>query len=643
MEVLETQWTSERGAQAGWVLAGLPIGVAFLQAVASLTGYKVGNWPVIGPMASAIHSFEILSRASLIFFQETALVVFLFLLIAISWITVGITVFPNRFSLGGQRDTIRTGAVAFSAVLYIVLFFGVYLPLLGSDVGVLQQAAFFGIPFITSGVLVGTLSLYPVEGAVKDLERARQTLQKKRETFDSLVEDDIDRNVLDDFEQTLPEGDGTVAQARSELEEFEDEADELADDITSEEQKAAISKDRALLLKQRAKRLDPEGVVDDVAELLSNRVVDRVNAEYNPLTVRTPYNSEYELVNHRSTVTVRRVDGLGEAGNSRIHLSEIAKTIRNGVRNDSLDAKNAMLALLEIDEAVYGANGVVESLRDKEESFVDVVDEVESEIDGIKEDIDDLFESQVSNVLSRIYIDGAVNNVRTVDDVRNHVADGKELLAECRFDEAMRQAETASTIAREIHSALDDLWALTGRLADGREVVGIPPRNEYKHAVLPAEVFEKLRPALKSAYGAEYELEEGHNQLEVSYRDTMSEPEISFSSNPGEVISAAEGILGEIRTVAASDDAASDREVEVQYDGGQIPEFFKSEAALDCLRRFFDERSGLVAKANILEDDTRYITIRAPEETDIEQCMTEVIDEFESWAEISIQTDRNTR
>jgi hypothetical protein len=262
-------------ATAAWGVAGVPLVVTLVQTVLALldwTSATLGLRSLLDPLFGIAVVFE----AAVVFKQQPALVLVLFLLIAVAWVVQGAAMLVTE-----NRD-VAFAAAGFAALTYLVLFFGVYSALFSRGVGALQLAGFFAVPLVASGLVVGAVFAHDWSGDVVDrasgqLGDLETDVAAQREAFESAWATRI--GDLDDVATVAPSG---VATASEDRESFHETCDDLLDEVESlqaaDEQPSRL-RSEVSRLESRVDGLDPEGTVERIDQDLRRRVESGVRTE----------------------------------------------------------------------------------------------------------------------------------------------------------------------------------------------------------------------------------------------------------------------------------------------------------------------------------------------------------------------------
>lgn len=120
-----------------WGFAGIPILGTALQAVFAYSPRRAGEHVLLGPISDALRQLAILDRAALAFEADPAIIFGAFVVVAVGWLLVGVSMW---------RNSRRSAIVAAGIVTTFVLpFVGAYAPLLSAPVPRAHVAGFFSI------------------------------------------------------------------------------------------------------------------------------------------------------------------------------------------------------------------------------------------------------------------------------------------------------------------------------------------------------------------------------------------------------------------------------------------------------------------------------------------------------------------
>ncbi|MFW5958421.1 MAG: hypothetical protein ACOCQ3_00305 [Natronomonas sp.] len=120
-----------------WGFAGIPILGTALQAVFAYSPRRAGERALLGPISDALRQLEILDRAALAFEADPAIISGAFVLAAVGWFIVGVSMWRNS-----RRSSIVAAGVV---TTFVLPFVGAYAPLLSAPVSEAHVAGFFAI------------------------------------------------------------------------------------------------------------------------------------------------------------------------------------------------------------------------------------------------------------------------------------------------------------------------------------------------------------------------------------------------------------------------------------------------------------------------------------------------------------------
>lgn len=120
-----------------WGFAGFPILGTALQAVFAYSPRRAGERALLGPISDALRQLEILDRAALAFEADPAIIFGAFVVVSVSWLIVGVSMWRNS----------RGSAIVAAGVVttFVLPFVGAYAPLLSAPVPKAHVTGFFSI------------------------------------------------------------------------------------------------------------------------------------------------------------------------------------------------------------------------------------------------------------------------------------------------------------------------------------------------------------------------------------------------------------------------------------------------------------------------------------------------------------------
>jgi hypothetical protein len=573
----------------GWGIAGIPVVGTFLQASFALAGVQGRSVPVVGGIVEAIISMRVFNEAAILFKQSTAIVLVLFVLIALAWVGQGV-------AMGRLRNRDVTFACAgLVSVLFLALFFGVYAPLFSADVGAAGLGVFVATPFVAS---VGALGGAWARDWDADLEaetastvtRAAESLESKRAAFEDAVARQLDDEVLGTLAEYAP---SAAADARAAIEEEQAAYAELEGDLESVRSAggdAAASRERAIELRERVESRDPEAAVERIESRLEASVLDVVDRGDVEITVRSRYGATYDLVNLPSTF---REFELSPDGRST-HVDDVAHAIRSMTdREDAeLDEVTAALSRVEVHR-----ERIERHVEDAESSFHETSTAAETDLERTREELERL-EGAVRERVEALLIDGQDDTIESVHAVDESLREARQALHECRFDDARDRVRAARETAAGLLTTVQFFGSVASALGHGQERLSLP--SETSQAVASA-----VKPAFEREYDVEYRVtadaivlrardgdvapqsvqSQGVSSESVTESETQSRStHVDMESVVDEVLL----LLDELRDVLEPESRT------VHLETREVPSYVATEESVTALERFAGRHGDLI-------------------------------------------------
>jgi len=476
-----------------WAVAGVPLLVTLAQTVLALLDWTSQDIGVNGVLAP-VFGIDVVFEAAVVFKQQPAVVVGLFLLIAAAWVVQG-----AAMHVVGNRD-VAVAAAGFASVTYLALFFGVYSALFGRGIGAVQLGAFFLVPVAASLLLVGaavghdwsSTAAGRASGDLGDLEVA---VEDAEDTFDAAFEENV--GDLDALAAVAPSG---VSEAEAEREAFHDRCADLRADVEAVDsgtEDAGRVQSEVSRLSSRVEGLEPAAEADRIAGDLRRRVESGVRTEFGGFGVTSRYGGSYTLSN--LPTEYREVELPPDGG--AVHVEDLGDVLAR--RLETADSLSSVAGAVSV--AADHCDRVESYVADREDEIAGRIDEVNGRLDTVEEQVERLPEGvgdRVRDVLVENR-DGAVDGAAAVErDVR----DAKTALHDCKFDEADRLLDDATADSRTLVTAAEFLRSLAGRLEHGGSAVDVP-------ATVDESVVEAVAPAFESHYDTDVTVSEGRVEI----------------------------------------------------------------------------------------------------------------------------------
>jgi hypothetical protein len=589
-----------------------------LMALFGQTSASAGVEPVTGPLLSITVLFE----AAVIFKQSSGLVLGLFVLIAVAWATQGVTM--HRL----EHREATYGAATLGSVLFFVLFFGVYAPLYGGDAGIdpVQLGLFSLVPVIASGLMVYAAYDYPWSRTVDreaseeigeveaDLDRAERTF---RESFDRRLDD------YQSLAELAPDAVRTVEDRRREFDDQLGEARELIADCRAvsdpEERYSRVGDAR-----RRVDGLQPEATVDRIESGFRDRLADAVRREFGDVTVESSFGTPYEVVNLSTDFREFGLAGVDGA----VHVRELDRALVELVESDA----SVATVSAAVDDARRALDRIERHVADREEPVVAAVETAAADLDTVESELD-RDRLPFTDRLREIAVAGRTDATRGTRELRRELRRVRELLHDCEFDTARREAETVGEAADRLVVFVEfasSVWSAVDTRASGANV--------------PAELTDDLVSLLAAAVErAEEAVAVGHDdgRLVFEYADVTPEPatdndeEAEPASEPvtseeTETVAQADAVVDEVLYVLRELSTAAERgDTFLQYNLEELPSSMANPDVLVNLRRFVERQTDLFDRVDLQSPEPPgFLELTAVDDTDVEEAVTTTRERF---------------
>jgi hypothetical protein len=596
----------------------------FLQAVFALAGVQGRSVPVVGGVVEAIISMRVFREAAILFKESTAIVLVLFVLIALAWVGQGVAMGRLR-----NRDvTFACGGLV--SVLFLALFFGVYAPLFSADVGAVGLGVFVATPFVAS---VGALGGAWVRDWDEDLAaetastvtRATESLESKRTAFEDAVARRLGDEVLGTLEAYAP---SAVADARAAIGEERAAYEELEsglESVRSAGGDAAARRERAIELRERVESRDPEAAVRRIESDLETAVLDVVDRGDVAISVRSRYGSTYDLVNLPGTFREFEVTPDGRS----THVDDVAHAVRSMTDREDAGLGEVMEALSRVE---VHRERIERHVEDAESSFHEELSAAEGDVERTREELERL-EGAVRERVQELLIDGHDDAIESVHAVDASLRDARQALHECRFDDAREEVRAARETAAGLLTTVQFFGSVAGALGHGQERLS-----------LPSETSRTVAAAVQAAFEREYDVEYGVTDDAIVLRardgDGPSQPVQSTQASSG---SAAESepdsrpthvdmesvvdevllLLDELRDVLEPESRT------VHLETGELPSYVATEESVTALERFAGRHGDLVESVDAPASLPGIVDVRFAEETTGDVALDTLRERFE--------------
>lgn len=613
-----------RIAFACWFGAGIPILASFVQAVFALVGIDALDIPVVGTLKETLDTVEVLDVAGVVFRGSDTAVLVLFVLVALSWLAIGGTM----FLLGHRQGTYAASGLV---TLFLVLFLLVYSPLFFADVPLPQVLGFVSIPLVVVGVVWVGVSAYPWSETV-DAETAsvlsatRDRTNTALQTFQGKVGEATDEKTLEWVQHAAPEA---VEQFEQDVEEFERHCEDLlstADDI-AEGHIGSSSRERlqrAQQLLDEAASLEPNARAEQLLETLRNSLAQQLRDEFAELRITSRYGETYAVRNFRefAELDLRYVGGPPvQIGGERHELGE-----RLG------EAATTGVPLADLAQAVNRATDHIDQMEREitaqEDAFQTAVEETESELDGAREALSRM-DDRVAERLREILFEGRFGDEEppfpTAPDIRRRLEAAKEPLHACKFDQAI------SDVRKTAHDA-DRIKSIATFVADS-----VIPTVEHGSGSIPIPddvgqpVVGKLRPEMTRVYDITYEVENGRLEIGSNGDDTPTEPRVESTDQERQRRSSANEaasedvlyLLRELQNAAMKGEGTTTATLQL----GEYPEKFADSDLTEELATFCERQSD-VDHVELPEGDPGYLKFVVDEDSSARAVLEDVTEQY---------------
>lgn len=529
---------------AAWGLAGVPILATLIQTTLALLETTLGS-AGLGGIQTAIRSIAVFDAAAVLMWQSPAVLGVLFILIAAAWVAQGAAQFSQ-----GNRD-VTFAAAGLESVLFFVLFFGVYASMFGMSIPTIQVVGFFAVPFLASGASIGSALGHDwdeevVEEKSAELAAVSSDLDRKRESFEERHRQRV--GDLDGLADVAPTG---VERARDQRREFQQECDDVEADVESARGKPPEQlRAETASLRSRVDELDPEAAVDQIDEVLRDRLASGIRTTYGTVQCWSRYDRSYELVNLPGRLREVEIS----AFDISVHLDRIDDAlldrIEQGVALQSIAA-----AVAEVDAHV---ERVEEHVAEREVAFAETAKTAESDVETVKAKVE-RFDGRVGERLLELTVEGRHDDLPSVRGVEEQLEAGKDALHDCQFDDAERAAADATEDASDLVTLVEFLWSVVGTIDHGGERVSLPTGLD------PAPITE-LRPAFESEYDANFEVTD--DAVVLAYHDAPTATGGATAGADGTTAGTDAGSTGASEAGSADPVAESGRSRGVAAGGG---------------------------------------------------------------------------
>lgn len=605
-----------------WLVAGLPIVATFLQAVIALLGVDAISIPLIGELKQTLDVVEVFDAAGVVFRNNDVAVFGLFILVALSWIGVGV-------GMLGLHDRQLTYAAAGLVTVFLALFFLVYSPLFWEDVPALQLAGFVAIPVLAVGAIWLSVTSYEwtetLEAeTVELLAEARDRGETASHEFQQLIQQDADTKTLEWLAEVTPDA---VAEFEETTDAFHDQCQKIQDgaDRILEGDVDATSKSRhqrATQLRDEAAGLAPDERAETALETLRKNVAQELRTEFGDLEVTSQYGERYAIRNMGQYNELR----LTEIAGPPIQLGGDAHELGTRLA-DALESGTPLPDVArEIDRANSHIEEMTDEIRRQEATFDDHVSEIEtalSDADGALSRIDPTLGERLEEMLFEKRFGDDDPPFPTAIDVRTQVEDAKEALHDCRFERALRAVDESASDA-------DQIKQIVLFFTDS-----VVPTIEYGSGSIPipadvgSTIIEKLQPEMQKVYDAGYTIQNG--TLHVESTETSAPSSAAESTEESQQSRSGGGpppedvlyLLRELRRVASESESRGTATLQL----GEYPEKF-SDSELTAELAAFCSRQSNIMEVEVPDTEPGYIEVTVTPEESVSRVLKRLCDRY---------------
>lgn len=604
-----------------WLLAGLPIIGAFIQALVALTGTAADTLPVIGVLKASLQSIAVFDAAGVVFESSSTIVFLLFVLITLAWVTQAVSTYVLR-----NRE-LSLGAAGFVS-LFLVLFVLVYLPLFEQDIPVIQTSGFLLIPLVAAVASWAAVLSYAWDVTLDDearelLSEARATVRSARTEFDERAEREASEKTRERLRTLTSEG---VDQFEANVETFHEESDELLAEIErltddSGEMSSRERRERATQLVETAAELDPDRRIEHALSELRSAVIDGIHAEFGDLHCVSRYGQAYAVRNLRAynELALPGIDGPPVQVGGNEH--ELADRLAAAVEDHSLeDVARAVTAsrdhIDELERRIDSAEADVSSTLDELERELDLVDEQVAAVDG-----------SAGERLRELLVEGRLSDdehsVPTVPSVEATARSAKDELHDGNFERALQHARSALDAARELQG-ITEFFAesLVATIEYGSGSVPVP-------SSVDDDLVERMRLPFEETYEIDYALRDGTVHVDrsaVSGDDEDVRNGASAATDVADDAPPADDVLYVLRELKAGSATTRGTNV-VELQTESLPEKFASTAILGQIKSF-GERQDDVVSVSVPEEPPGYVAIEVASGVSPRQVMDGLQDRY---------------
>ena len=531
---------SKNLAIAGWLLAGIPVFASGVQAVARLIGVPVGSWPLFGAIADVVHSVEIFRLMSLAFESSESIVLILFVLISLSLVLVGISLFRPETKLVNYNESFHRSVSMVAAVLFALLFASVYSDLWVRDITLGQRGVVVLFPLSTFGGIFTAYSLQPQSNGYRILDKAEETVKSELEDFNQQV-DELESDLADlnpDFEDTI-NADGIITPRRERA--FEDvlsKIEEYRERSITETEREKIARE---LKEDDVAGLDGEVEYEDVETNVRRELADEYRSQFANLTIKSAeFDRPYEFINDEE-YRVFEVMTSTQSDWNQINVNKLGE-IGNDIEEGEGSIADVVTVINATQEHIQEIKNDIET---NEEEFVQIYEETTGCLDEIQQRIYDL-PGDVGSRMEKIFIHGKTGDYDTIgmiqtkygarDDQPGKLDQALDELHDTFFDDARDIAEEAKAMAENLNQVIKFIEHLIDASEDGVSGVEVKDLSHTSYHYFDHSLFENEIASRLNGVRMVCDWEEGRiglNYTADSHQDdtTVSTSESSTEEN----------------------------------------------------------------------------------------------------------------
>lgn len=478
----------------GWLVAGIPIFVSALQAVSRIIGVEVGEWPLFGALANIVHSLEIFRLMSLTFDSSEPVILLLFILISLSWLVVGLSLFRPTTTLVNYSESFHRSVSLVSAFIFALLFASIYWDLWRESLSVGQRGLLVLFPAGAFGGLFLAYWAQPRTNSYRLLDRAEQEVKTELDTFSKRTSELTSK--LADLHPNIKDGvnpDSIVEPRRKRA--FEDvlkKITEYRERSLTESERETIARE---LYDQDVRELDGLDEYKDVEANIRQEIATQYREQYANVTISSDeFGRPYELINRGS---YRSFDAQTSPSSDwgTINVNAI-ESVADKIAADE-EAVEDVVAV--INGTADHFDKIRQDLESREQEFVSVVDAVVEHLDSIDQRFTAL-PAEIGTRLEDIFRHGQMEGYDTIGMIHagygpSGAEDGKldraiEDHHQCLFSDAMHAATEAESMAEHLDEVISFIEHIINATNDGVSGVEVPDLSHTTYRYFDRSLIE---------------------------------------------------------------------------------------------------------------------------------------------------------